>query len=157
MRIADMMNRSVVTGTKRQTVADVAKVMVKKAVGSVVVEEKGKPIGIVTERDIMEAVAKGKDLDKTTAGGIMTQPVITTSSTMELDEAVKLMVLYNIKKLPVVDEGELVGIVTLTDFARYEPLLHDMMRKALRRASEAAKKRFEPYIGRKEPPAGMYG
>ena len=157
MRVADVMRKSVITVPPEKTLAQVAKTMDKHGIGCVVVVNDEKPIGIITEADVIRQVAKGKDPTKVTAKGIMTKPVITGVAQLDLDDAIKLMVLHNIKKLPIMKEEELVGIVTLTDFARYEPLLHDMMRKALKAASAATRQKFEKVLVQKEPPHGMYG
>lgn len=157
MRIADVMRKNVVTVTEEQKLKDVAKTMDRHGIGCVVVVRDEKPVGIITEADVIKTVAKGKDPLKVTARSIMARPVITGVEGLDLDDAVKLMVLHNIKKLPIVKEDELVGIVTLTDFARYEPLLHDMMKKALKAASVATRQKFEKVLVAKEPPGGMYG
>lgn len=157
MRVADVMRRNVVTVGQDQTLRDIAKTMAKNGIGCVVVTNKDKPVGIVTERDVIAQIAKGKDAEKVLAKGIMSTPVITGVEGLETDDAIKLMVLHNIKKLPIVKGESLVGIVTLTDFARYEPLLHDMMKKALKAASAATRQKFEKVLVERTPPAGMYG
>ena len=109
--------RNVKTIDSDSTVKEAAILMSKYSIGSlVVVNSKKKVVGIITERDIMEKVnAKDRLASKVRVEDIMTSKVITIDSNALLDDAVYLMIKNKIKKLPVLDNGQLVGIITSTD------------------------------------------
>jgi len=85
----------------------------------IVVDEKDNLAGILTERDIVQkVVAKGLDPDKTQVKDIMSRDVITVDKQKSIEDAVRIMDQKKIKKLPVIDNGKLIGIVTMTDLLR---------------------------------------
>jgi CBS domain-containing protein len=87
----------------------------------VAVSGTGEVVGIVTERDILsDVVATGKSADEVKISEIMTPNIITITPDKTLEEAADVMTDNKIKKLPVVDEGRLVGIVTASDLIAYE-------------------------------------
>jgi CBS domain-containing protein len=88
-----------------------------------VVTRKGKPVGIMTERDVLKKIVCGcKNPEQTRVSEIMSKPLIVGRVDMDWLEAVKLMLDRNIKKLPILDDERLVGLVTLTDIARMRML-----------------------------------
>ena len=88
--------------------------------GCLVVIYKGKLVGIVTERDLVQKVlATGKDPMNTPVSKIMSRPVISVSPEMGLSNAAKLMVANKIRRLPVVEGSKVVGMLTVSDFAKY--------------------------------------
>ncbi len=91
--------------------------MLEKGISSVILVTNGKPIGIVTERDLVHRVlAPGKDPDTMMAAEICTKPVIAVSVYCEVDDAVETMNQYKIRRLVVVDDMDhVVGIVTTDD------------------------------------------
>ena len=87
--------------------------MIKDNIGAVVVVEKGRPVGIITEKDLLEKVIKPlKDMDLTLAGDMMSKPLITIESDRPMKEALELMRKHNIRRLVVTKEGTLLGLVT---------------------------------------------
>jgi CBS domain-containing protein len=118
VQIREIMTASVVTASPGEAVQEVAALMRDRGVGSVVlVDEAGRPVGMVTDRDLaIGALADGAD-PGLPAVNCATSPVVTGESGMDLEEAAALMVSHKIRRLPVMDEGELVGIVTLDDIA----------------------------------------
>jgi CBS domain-containing protein len=118
VRIQEIMTQSVVTAPPESAVQEVAALMRDRNVGSVVlVDESGRPVGMVTDRDLtIDALADAAD-PGTPVSKCATAPVVTGESDMELDEAASLMVSHRIRRLPVMDENMLVGIVTLDDIA----------------------------------------
>ena len=100
--------------------SQIAKVMKDRKIGSVVLVEKGKPVGIVTERDLVHRVmAENKDPDACYADGVATKPVIAISIHAEVDMVVDIMNDYGIRRLVVVDNDDLlVGIVTTDDLSK---------------------------------------
>ena len=122
MLVKEVMHRSVKTVRPEDTVRDAAKIMNQYRIGSlVVVSGTGEVVGILTERDILtNVVAVGKVADEVKISEIMTPNIITITPDKTLEEAANVMTENKIKKLPVVHEGRLIGIVTATDLMAYE-------------------------------------
>lgn len=115
MRIKEVM-RPVKTISSDATAKEAAKKMDEGRIGSLVVVNGKKIAGIVTERDILSKVtAQNKIPSKIQISEIMTSKVITADPEDYIDDAVYLMIKHKIKKLPVMENGELVGIITSTD------------------------------------------
>lgn len=113
------MSSPVVTVNGKVLVVDAALLMTDKGIGSIIIEEMGQPIGIVTERDMIERiVAPCKDPCETEIGGIMTSPLITTEKDVEILQAMREMRDNNISRLVVMEGDELVGIVSEKDIIR---------------------------------------
>jgi len=112
----EVMTRIVCTASPDETLHAAAKKMIEFGVGSIVVVEDGKPKGIVTEKDILgKVVAKNKTPSEVKLHEIMSSPVIAILPTTSIREATKIMIKKGIRRLPVIDNGKLVGIVTDTD------------------------------------------
>ena len=112
------MTSGVVTAEADASAAELAQRMSDHNVGSVViVEPDGLPIAMLTDRDLaMRVLADEADPDLP-IGERVSRPLISGDPDMELEEAAALMVQHRVRRLPVVDEGELTGIVTLDDIA----------------------------------------
>lgn len=124
IEIHDVMVNKVITIKRHTTLENAVKLMNKHEIGCLIVEEEGKPIGIITERDLLKRVlATSKETRKTKAEQIMTKELISVSPKTEIEEAARLMFQKKIKKLPVVENGKLLGLVTLTDILRIQPQL----------------------------------
>ena len=122
MIVKEVMNRNVKTVRPEDTVKDAAKIMNEHRIGSlVVVSGTGEVVGILTERDILaDVVATGKSADEVKVSDIMTPNIVTITPDKTLEEAADIMTENKIKKLPVVYEGRLIGIITATDLIAYE-------------------------------------
>jgi CBS domain-containing protein len=118
--VSDIMSSPVVTAPEETTVADAASILAEERVGSLVVGE-DVVAGIVTETDIVRAVGDGIDLTATTVGDLMTDPVVTIRPHESARVAGERMGHNGVKKLPVTEGGEAVGIVTTTDLAHFFP------------------------------------
>jgi CBS domain-containing protein len=118
VRLHEIMTAEVVTARPEASVRSLAEQMRDRNVGSVVlVDSAGRPVGMVTDRDLtVDVLASGLGAE-TTAEGCATAPVVTGEQDMELEEAAALMVSHRIRRLPVMDGDALVGIVTLDDIA----------------------------------------
>lgn len=125
--VADVMQPSVRTITEEWTTSAVARLFAEHDIGSAVVvaPEADTPIGIVTESDIMRQVASDADITSVAVGSYMSMPVITVSSTESIHTAATLMKDHSIRRLPVVDSGNLVGILTTTNLTHYMPRLRN--------------------------------
>jgi len=124
---SEIMVSKVITTTKEATVEDAVKLMNKHEIGCLVVLEKGKPAGIITERDLLKRVlSKSKELGNLKVKEIMSEPLLSSAPNVEIEKAVKLMFENKIKKLPIVEKGKLLGLVTLTDILSIQPQLIKM-------------------------------
>ncbi len=123
MLIKDVMNKNVVVGKPDVTIREASRVMAQMHIGSMVIAEKGKIVGILTERDVLNSVAKGKDPDATAALDIMSKNVVTIEPDKRIEDAVDLMIKNKIKKLPVLRDDKIVGIITASDIIVVEPKL----------------------------------
>ena len=104
------------------TIKEAAGLMNKYEIGCLIAVKKGKVSGILTERDLLKrVVAESKDASKLRVRDVMTSPLIVAETKMDLGEAVRLMFERKIKKLPVVEDKRLIGLVSLTDIARFQP------------------------------------
>jgi CBS domain-containing protein len=112
------MTEKLITVDVQTTANDAIKLMVEKDIGSVVVTEKGKPVGIVTERDILKKCCLNAACQRVKVGEIMSKPLITVDANTPIGAAVELMVEKNIRRLLVTEDGEVKGIVTQKDLMR---------------------------------------
>ncbi len=146
LKVEDIMVEDVITVDSDVPVMEAVKLMNENEIGCLVVTRRGKNVGIITERDLLKRIiAKLRDPTKTKVRQIMTKPLIIGDPDMDLEDATKLMFRRNIKKLPVIEGGNLVGLVSLTDIARFQP----QMMKILKRlsAQQALPKRLQKVLG----------
>jgi CBS domain-containing protein len=102
-----------ITVSKSDSAATLVKKMIKENVGAVVVVEKGRPIGIITETDLLDKVIKPlKDMNRTLAGNMMSQPVISLEYERPMKEAIDLLRKHNIKRIVVTKDGAFFGLIT---------------------------------------------
>jgi len=135
--VKNIMTKPAVKIEYNRTVQAAAKEMVKHRVGSIIVVKNKKPIGIITETDInKKIVAPGKDPRKLKAKEIMSSPVVFSSPNDDITIAVEKMEKHKIKRLPVVDRGKIVGILTNTDIARASPEMVDILNFRLKMRTE---------------------
>ncbi len=125
-----VMQKGVVVLESSKTALDAAKAMEKNKIGSIIIVEKGKAIGIVTERDLVRRVLAGKKKPSVKLKQILSSPLRVARPEQDIQEAVLAMKKYKIKKLAIVDEnGRLVGIVTDTDITRALPGMIDILQE----------------------------
>ena len=111
------MTESVVTAPPERTVREIAELMRERNVGSVVLIDERRPVGFVTDRDLaVSVIADGRDHGDHAADHA-SSPVITARPEMQLEEAAELMVRHAVRRLVIVDDERLTGIVTLDDIA----------------------------------------
>ncbi len=117
--IKRFMAKPVVTITKDKNIETAAKLMVKKDISClVVVTPSKKPIGIITERDLIaKHLAEGRNHKETKVGEIMTKRILTSSPKRTIIGISRIMHQYGIKRVPIVEGGKLIGIITATDIA----------------------------------------
>jgi|TARA_Y100000758_G_scaffold21877_1_gene15033 CBS domain-containing protein len=113
--LADVMTPDVVTLSSEASVGDAAKVMVRGGFGSVVIVQGRMLLGILTERDVLRAAAAEDDLRAASVERWMTPEPDTALPDLDTEEAVSLMLSRGFRHLPVVLDGELLGMVSLRD------------------------------------------
>lgn len=123
MLVKDVMNKNVVVAKSDVTVKEASKVMTEYEIGGLVIMEEEEIVGMVTDTDIIRAVSEGKNVDKTKMSDIMTKKVITGDPEDTIEHIVDLMVKHHIKRIPVVEEGKIKGIITASDIIVVEPKL----------------------------------
>ena len=117
--IRDLMTSNPATAEPSTTVVDAARIMASEDVGPVPIVEGGRLTGIVTDRDlVVRVLAESKDPNSTTVGEIASSDLTTVSPDTDLHEALDLMSASQVRRLPVVEGGQLVGIVAQADIAR---------------------------------------
>jgi len=118
-KVNDVMVTDVVTVDVSVNIKQAVERMNNHEIGCLVVLEKGHFAGMLTERDVLKrVVAKARNPEKTLVGDVMSKPLIVVDPEASLEEAVKLMFEKQVKKLTVVKDKKLVGLVTMTDVAR---------------------------------------
>lgn len=117
MPIINIARTDVVTAGPGQSAGNLATLMKEEGVGSVIIVEKERPVGIVTDRDlVMEVLEPREDSREVTAEAVMTETVITVQSDTGVFQTTAKMYEYGIRRVPVVDsDGLLAGVVTLDD------------------------------------------
>ncbi|HOW59473.1 MAG TPA: CBS domain-containing protein [Candidatus Omnitrophota bacterium] len=119
LEVRDVMSRDVVTVSKESPVVEAAQKMTARNISCSVVVENNQVVGLITERDLLQkVVALGANSQVRKVCEIMSSPVLTVSPLMSIFEASAVLETHKIKRLPVVDNGLLVGIVTQTDLTR---------------------------------------
>lgn len=128
LKIEDIMVIDVKTADITSTITDIVKEMYNNEIGSVIITKDNRPIGIITERDIVQKiVVPGKNANELQAQDIMSTPLKTGSKDMSLLDAIRILVLNRIKKLPIMDDNDnLIGIISLFDLVRWTPLVQQM-------------------------------
>jgi CBS domain-containing protein len=128
MNVEELMIKNVYTVHPDTVVEEAVRTMNMYEIGCLVVVENERPIGIITERDLLKRVLEqGKPPKTIKVGEIMSKPIIYGNPQMELEDAARLMFRKKVKKLPIMQDGELVGLITLTDLAKTAHIDQKMM------------------------------
>ena len=120
MKVSDIMVKDPVVVSADTSCGRIAKLMKDRKIGSVVIVENGKPVGILTERDLIHRViAEGKDPEKCYADQVASKPVIAVSIHADVEMVVDIMNDYGIRRVIVVDaDDQVIGIVTTDDLSK---------------------------------------
>lgn len=115
MRVADIMTNASVTESPSDSLRSAAETMWRQQTGSLLVMDGERLVGIITERDVMKAVAREKDVESTPVSDVMTRDVLTITPDTSAHEAARHMASRWIRHLPVVDGEKVVGVVSQRD------------------------------------------
>ena len=133
MLVRDVMTKNPKVVRRDTSVQEVVATMNKFDISSVIVVQEERPVGIVTHKDIVSKIVQPRiPPDAVTAREVMSSPIVTISEDASTEEAAKLMARKHIKKLPVVRDDKLVGIITTMDLVRAAPKLAAMMEVLLK-------------------------
>lgn len=118
MKVRDIMTTDVATATPETTLEDIATMMRDEDAGAIPVLDDDELVGIITDRDIViRCIAEGKDPVETTVEDVLTEGIETVEPDSDVEQARDLMSRRQIRRLPVVEEGELVGMLSIGDIA----------------------------------------
>ena len=117
MKVSEIMTEAAAIDSSDDTLAEAARKMWTQQTGSLLIVDGDDLVGIITERDVLKAVATDTNLEETRISQVMTKDVISVAPSMSLREAAKVMAEKWIRHLPVVDGARLVGIVSQRDLA----------------------------------------
>jgi CBS domain-containing protein len=115
VHVSDVMTPASITDSPSDTLRSAATNMWREQTGSLVVMDGDSLVGMITERDILRAVARGIDLDRTMVGEVMTKNVVTVEATELIRNAARIMAKHWIRHLPVLHDGQLVGVLSQRD------------------------------------------
>ena len=138
--VADVMSKPAETVSPDTSVRDVAGRFQREAIGSLVVVDDEEPTGIVTDVDLIRVLANGVNPETATVADVMSAPVLTIEHNAPVVTAAEQFVEHDVTKLPVLEESELVGVVTTTDLGTYIP--QTLHRQWLRRQTSEREPQF---------------
>jgi CBS domain-containing protein len=144
MSVREIMSVNVVTMPPDASVLEVARSMSKMDIGSIIIADKGRPLGIITESDIVRrVVSEDKDPKSAKAKDIMSSPLVHITPNTALTEAMRIMARGNIRRVAVLKNNSLAGIITSRDILRWSPELIDVLMESLKMRSEIATREEE--------------
>ena len=147
LNVEDVMVEEVKTVEADATVMMAVKRMNVHEIGCLIVTKSSKPIGIVTERDLLKRVlAESRDPEKTGICEVMSAPLMFVDPKMDIEDAVRFMFKMKIKKLPIVRREKLLGLVTLTDLVRVQPQMMSILKKLSARDFPSPPRRLRKVI-----------
>lgn len=118
--VQDIMTKDVVSVDENMTALDAARLMTEKGISSLIIEKDHAPVGIISERDFVKKICL-KDMQPSTinVGSMMSKIQTYASPDTPVEVAVQRMVNHKIRRLPVISDGKVIGIITVTDFAKH--------------------------------------
>jgi len=139
--VGDLMTRNFIYVSPKTNLKKCAETMIKKRVGSLIVKEGDELKGILTEKDIVWAIVKKsvKDLEKIMAEDIANRKVITIKPSADIIEALNRMKKDKVRRLPVVENGKVIGLLTLKDILKIDPNLYELISETVKIKEESAK------------------
>ena len=155
--VGDMMTRNFIWVLPDTDLRSCAKKMIKKRVGSLIIKDKQENLhGILTEKDIVWAVVKKskEDLAKILAKDLMKRKVITIKPSLDISEALKKLKKYKVRRLPVIENKKVIGMLTTKDILKIDPGLFELIAENLKIREESKKFRRNPLL-RQETKQGM--
>ena len=128
--VEEVMNRHVLTIPDSASINEAARTMKRNGVGCVVVKRDSTLIGIVTERDVVRILASGRS-ETSTVNEVASKPIVVVGPKDSVNEAAKILSNKGIRRLPVVEDSQLVGILTSTDLVKFYDKLSKYLMKGV--------------------------
>ena len=136
--VAEVMNKTVITMDINTDIPAIAREMVKHDAGSVIITENEKAMGIITERDLVrDIIAKDRKPGKVNVSKILSSPLVTVEPETSVVKASEIMLKANIKRLPVLEDGTIIGVVSNTDILIVTPGLSTILKDLIDMNREA--------------------
>lgn len=136
--VAEVMNKAVITMDINSDIPAIAMEMVNRDAGSVIITENGKAMGIITERDLVKSVITGdRKPSEVDASEILSAPLLTVDPATSIVEAAKIMLRANVKRLPVLENGTIIGVISNTDILMITPGLNTILKDLIDMNREA--------------------
>ncbi len=132
VQVKGLMRKNVITVEPAKTISEIARIMANNRIGSVIVLKGGKPTGIVTREDIVNVVARGKDIKRVKVSDLKQGKFITAKPSDDLLQVVRLMVKAGVKRVPVIDKGKLLGILTDKEILTAAPEMIEILTDKLK-------------------------
>jgi CBS domain-containing protein len=118
--VRNIMTKEIVTIDIGRGATEAARLMTDKRISSVIIVDKEQPVGIITERDFVKKIcAKELEISKVRVGDIMSRILTYADPDTSIDVAIQRMLNHNIRRLPILSEGKVIGIITVTDLAKH--------------------------------------
>lgn len=136
--VAEIMNKAVITMDISSDIPAIAKEMVSRDAGSVIITENGMAMGIITERDFLKSIiTKDRRPSEVQASKILSTPLVTVEPETSVVEASEIMLKANIKRLPVLKNGTIIGVISNTDILMVTPGLSTILKDLIDMNREA--------------------
>jgi len=141
VKVGDLMTRNFIHTSPERNLRECAKMMVKKRVGSLIIKDEDKLRGILTRKDIIWAVVKKSEdkLKNIQAKDLMKRKVITIRPGADITDAMQRFKKKKIRRLPVVENGRVIGMLTMKDVLRVDPGLFQVIAETIKIKEETAK------------------
>lgn len=138
LSVAEVMNKAVIVMDINSDTPAIAREMVSRNAGSVIVTENGSAMGIITERDLVKGIiAQNRKPGEVNASEILSTPLITVDPATSIDKASRIMLKANIKRLPVIENGVIIGVISNTDILMVTPGLNTILKDLIDMNREA--------------------
>lgn len=141
VKVGDLMTRNFISINKDANLKDCAELMVKKRVGSLIVKDNDKLKGILTRKDILWAIVKKSenDLKNIQVKDLMKLKIVTIKPGEDITDAMRKFKKKKVRRLPVVERGKLIGLLTLKDALKIDPGLFQMIAETIKIKEETEK------------------
>ncbi|WP_292388669.1 CBS domain-containing protein [Methanosarcina sp. UBA5] len=136
--VAEVMNKAVIVMDINSDIPTIAREMISRDAGSVIITENGKAMGIITERDFVKGiVTEDRKPGEVKASEILSTPLITVEPETSIVEVSEIMLKANIKRLPVLEKGRIIGLISNTDILMVTPGLNTILKELIDMNREA--------------------
>jgi len=127
IKVIDAMTKKPISVTQDDTIRNCTQLMLNKHVGSLLVKEGEKLLGFLTERDLVRMISMGVDPNTTRVKQIMTKKIVAISPEKDIYDAIVLMNKENVRRLPVIINNKIIGLITVRDILTIQPTLFELI------------------------------